>query len=131
MYWSVKCHQYTTSVSYRLYDPDAFAVDFENIIISVVLFSTLFANGMEICSTSAAHMAVALSRSLFWLFVSCHVCLPDTDLFHVTSVSVTCSVSFAFTVCWLLWIGHCFSFIVSGTVDNLDIDLFNEAVLVH
>ena len=62
-------------------------IAFEQFIISVILFSTLFANGMEICSTSAAHMPLVLScyvipvhwlltlsRSLFWLFVSCLVC---------------------------------------------------------
>ena len=42
-------------MSFRLYGPDAFAVDFEQVIISVISFSALFANGIKICSTSAAH----------------------------------------------------------------------------
>ena len=41
-------------MSYRLQDPDAFDVDFEQVIISVILFSTLFANGMENVSNTYA-----------------------------------------------------------------------------
>ena len=48
-------------MSYRLHDPDAFDVEFGQAIILVILFSLLLANGMEICSTSAAHMSPLLS----------------------------------------------------------------------
>ena len=43
-------------MSFRLHDLDEFAVDFEQVIISVISFSALFAKGIEICSTSAAHI---------------------------------------------------------------------------
>ena len=48
-------------MSFCLHDPDEFAVDFEQVIISVISFSALFANGIGICSTSAAHMPLVLS----------------------------------------------------------------------
>ena len=77
---------------FRLHALDALAVDFEQVIISVILFTVLFANQIMICSTSAAHvslvllcllnpsaLATILNRSLFqlfvsWLFVSCLAC---------------------------------------------------------
>ena len=58
---SRQCHQHTTSVSFRLHDPDALAVDFEQVIISVILFTVLFANQILIFSTSAAHVPLVLS----------------------------------------------------------------------
>ena len=36
-------------------------MDFEQIIISVISFSALFAHGIKICYTSAAHMQLLLS----------------------------------------------------------------------
>ena len=47
-------------MSFRLHDPDALAVDFEQVIISVILFTVLFANQIMICSTSAAHVPLVL-----------------------------------------------------------------------
>ena len=41
--------------------PDALAVDFEQIIISVILFNVLLAKQIMICSTSAAHVPLVLS----------------------------------------------------------------------
>ena len=46
---------------FRLYDPDALTVDFEQVIISVILFTVLFANQIMICSRSAAHVLLVLS----------------------------------------------------------------------
>ena len=46
-------------------------------------------------------------------------------MFHVSSTCVTGFVSFAFTVCWLTLTSHCSSFVVSGTVYQLEIYLFN------
>ena len=70
-------------MSFRLHDPEAFAVAFEQVIISVILFTVLFANQIMICSMSAANvplvlscllnpsaLAATLNRLLFWLFVS-------------------------------------------------------------
>ena len=37
-------HQYTHLVSFCLHDPDALTVDFEQVIISVILFTVIFAN---------------------------------------------------------------------------------------
>ena len=48
-------------MSIRLHDPDALAVDFEQDIISVILFIVLFANHIIIYSTSAAHVPLVLS----------------------------------------------------------------------
>ena len=48
-------------MSVRLHNPDALACDFEQIIISVILFTVLFANQIMICSTSAAHVPLVLS----------------------------------------------------------------------
>ena len=47
-------------MSFRFHDHDALAVDFEQVIISVVLFTVLFANQIMICSTSAAHVSLVL-----------------------------------------------------------------------
>ena len=40
----MQCHQYTHLVSFCLHDPDALTVDFEQVIISVILFTVIFAN---------------------------------------------------------------------------------------
>ena len=48
-------------MSFRLHDPNALAVDFEQIIISVILFTVLLANKIMICSTSTAHVLLVLS----------------------------------------------------------------------
>ena len=70
---------------FSLHDPDALAVDSEQVITSVILFTVLFANQIMICSTSVAHVplvlscllnpsalaAATLNRSLFRLFVIC------------------------------------------------------------
>ena len=47
-------------MSFRLHDPDGLTVDFEQVIISVISFSVLFAKQM-ICSRSAAHVLLELS----------------------------------------------------------------------
>ena len=75
-----------------LHNPDALAVDFAQVIVSVILFTVLFADQIMICFTSAAHVLLVLSRllnssalatnlnrSLFrlfasWLFFSCLAC---------------------------------------------------------
>ena len=44
-----------------LHDPDALTVDFEQVIILVILFTVLFANQIIICSRSAAHVSLVLS----------------------------------------------------------------------
>ena len=41
---------------FRLHDPDALAVEFEQVIILILLFTVLFANQIMICSTSTAHV---------------------------------------------------------------------------
>ena len=46
---------------FRLHDPDALAVDFEQVIITVILFTVLFANQIKICSMSLAHVSLVLS----------------------------------------------------------------------
>ena len=56
-----QCHQHTPSVPLCLRNPDALATDFEQVIISVILFTVLFANQIMICSTSAAHVPLVLS----------------------------------------------------------------------
>ena len=56
-----QCHQYTQPVSFRLHDLDTLVVDFEQVIISVILFTKLFTNEIMICSTSAAHVPLVLS----------------------------------------------------------------------
>ena len=95
-------------MSFRLHDPDALAVDFEQVIISVILFTVLFANQIMICSRSATHLLLVLSclfnpntlaailnRSLFrlfvsWLFVSYfvnHILICFMSAAHLSPVS--------------------------------------------
>ena len=47
-------------MSFRLHDPDALAVDFEQVIVSVILFTVLFANQIKFRSMSAAHVPLVL-----------------------------------------------------------------------
>ena len=51
-------------MSFRVHDPDALTASFEQVIIAVVLFTVLFASQIMICSTSAAHVPLVLSRLL-------------------------------------------------------------------
>ena len=53
-----------------------------------------------VCMTPI-HWLFTLNRSFLRLFVSCLVCWPHTDFFHVSSTCVTGFVSFAFVVFWL------------------------------
>ena len=72
-----QCHQYTQPVSFRLNDLDTLVVDFKYSIISVILFTKLFANEVMICSTSGVNpsaLIATLNRSFFRSFVSCLVC---------------------------------------------------------
>ena len=46
---------------FRLDDPNTLTFDFEQVIISVILFTVLFANQIMICSRSAAHVLLMLS----------------------------------------------------------------------
>ena len=48
-------------MSLRLNDPDALGVDFEQVIVSVILFTVLFTNHIIICSTSTALATLVLS----------------------------------------------------------------------
>ena len=49
-------------MSFGLHDPDALTVvEFEQVIISVIFSTLLFANQIMICSTSAAHVPLVLS----------------------------------------------------------------------
>ena len=48
-------------MSFRLHDLDGLNVDFEQAIISVVLFTVLFANEIMICSKSVGHVSPVLS----------------------------------------------------------------------
>ena len=48
-------------MSFRLHDPDALAVNFEQVIISVILFTVLFAKQIMICFTSVGHVSLVLS----------------------------------------------------------------------
>ena len=57
----MQCHQYTHLVSFCLHDPDVLTVDVEQVIISVILFTAIFANKIIICSRSVAHMLLVLS----------------------------------------------------------------------
>ena len=50
-----------SSALLHLHDPNALSVDFEQVIISVILFTVLFANQIMICSTSVAHVPLVLS----------------------------------------------------------------------
>ena len=49
---------------FRLHEPDALAVDFKQVIISVIWFTVLFANQITLYSTSVAHVLLVLT----WLF---------------------------------------------------------------
>ena len=48
-------------MSFCVHDPGALAVDFEQVIISVILLTMFFANQIMICFTSAAHVLLVLS----------------------------------------------------------------------
>ena len=48
-------------MSFHLRDTDELAVDFEQVIISTIFFTVLFANQIMTCSTSAAHVSLVLS----------------------------------------------------------------------
>ena len=54
-------HQYTPSVLFRLHDPDKLIVDFEYVIVSVILFALLLANKIMIFSRSTAYVLLVLS----------------------------------------------------------------------
>ena len=70
-------------------------MDFEQFIISVILFSTLFANGMEICSTSAAHMPLVLSGYV----IPVHWLLAD---FEQVFILVICFLPCLLTRYWFI-----------------------------
>ena len=109
----------TPLISFRLDDPNALSVDFEQVIISVIMFTVLFANQIMIFSTSVVHVPLVLSClvnpsalasdfeqvivSVICFLVTCFLpcLLAGTDLFHISRKCVTGFVSFAFTVCWL------------------------------
>ena len=99
---------------FRFYCPDALAVDFEQVIVSVILFIVLFADQIMICSTSAAHMplmlfcllnpsALAANFEQVIVPVICFLpCLLTRCLFvSFLQPFVTGFVSFAFTVCFV------------------------------
>ena len=92
--WSIQCHQNTPSVSLRLHDPDALAVDLEQAIISVILFTVLFANQIMTCSTAAAHVPLVLS------------CLPNPSGlaadFQQLILPVICFLPCLLTRCWFV-----------------------------
>ena len=73
-----------------LHDPDVLGVDFEQVIISVILFTVLLSNQIIICTTSAAHMPLLLS------------CLlnpsPLATDFEQVTVSVIC---FLILICFM------------------------------
>ena len=48
-------------MSFSLHDSNKLDDDFEQVIISVISFSALFASGITISFTSAAHMPLVLS----------------------------------------------------------------------
>ena len=48
-------------MSFCLHDPGALAVDFEQVIVSVILLTMFFANQIVICFMSAAHVPLVLS----------------------------------------------------------------------
>ena len=48
------------SIHHRRPDPNALDVDFEQVIVSVILFTVLFANQIMICAP-AAHVSLVLS----------------------------------------------------------------------
>ena len=50
-----------SSVSSSLHDSYVLAVNFEQVIVSVILFTTLFANWKMLCSTSAVEVSLVLS----------------------------------------------------------------------
>ena len=54
-------YQHTPLVLFRLHDLDALAVDFEQVIISVILFTVMFTNQIMIFFTSAVHVPLVLS----------------------------------------------------------------------
>ena len=60
IYWSVQCHQHTPSMPFCLHDSDALIIDFEQVIISVISFTPLFANRIIIYSTSGPHVPLML-----------------------------------------------------------------------
>ena len=51
-------------MSFCLHNPDALAVDFAQVIVSVILCTVLFADQIMISFTSAAHVLLVLSRLL-------------------------------------------------------------------
>ena len=80
-------------MSFRLHDPDAYPVDFEQVNISVILFTVLFANQIMIYSTSAADVPLVLS------------CLLNpralADDFEQVIVPVICFLVICFLPCLL------------------------------
>ena len=48
-------------MSIHLHDPFELDVDFEQVIILVILFTAMFANRKMICSTSPTHVLLVLS----------------------------------------------------------------------
>ena len=114
--WSVQCHQHTPLVSFCIHDPGALAVDFEQVIISVILLTMFFANQIMIVSR--------LQLMYYWYYLVCLIpghglltcylkqvivlvicflpCLLTRYWFiYVSSTCVTSFIAFAFTVCGL------------------------------
>ena len=76
-------------MSFRLHDLDALTVDLEQVIISVNLFTVLFANQIMICTRSAAHALLMLS------------CLLNPSPLAADFEQVIVSVIFFLVICFL------------------------------
>ena len=117
-------------VSSRLNDFNTVAADFEQVIVSVILFAALFANQIMVCSTSGAH--VSLMLSFLWnprssavdfeqvLFpVICFLLCFQTRYWYVPCQQYMCHWCCLFVCLWCVdcwfWTGCCSSFIVFST----------------
>ena len=74
---------------FRLHDPDTLTVNFEQVIISVILFIVLFANQIMICFRSAAHVSLVLS----WCLLNPSALAAD---FEQVNVPVICFLVICF-----------------------------------
>ena len=79
-------------MSFRFHDPNSLVVDFEQVIISIILFTVLFFKQIMISSKSLIHVPLVLSRLL----------KPDALAadFEETIVLVNCFM----VICFLSWV---------------------------
>ena len=86
---SISSIQFSSFIAYLMM-PVKVQLCFLSILLNLWdIFTSHLANWCYLVYAIPTHWLLTLNRSLFWLFVSCLVYYPDTDLFHVSSTCIT------------------------------------------